>query len=144
MSTLRLPTVNQVALTGRLVQDPELHRTENGTARLVVRLAVNRPYRDRHDVWQVETAFIPLVVWHKLAEYSAERLHKGAAVFVTGRLHSFSWTDEEGKPHSRLEVQARSLQTLEKQAASSTDEISLEEAEEDIALEEEETELALA
>ena len=134
MSSLRMPAVNQVALTGRLVQDPELHHSENGTARLVVRLAVNRPYRDRQGAWQEETAFIPLVVWHKLAEFGAERLHKGAPVFVTGRLHSHSWTTEDGQPRSRVEVQARSLQVLEKPSAAAETELSLEEEEAELEL----------
>jgi single-stranded DNA-binding protein len=58
---------------------------------------------------------------------------------VTGRLHSFSWRDSEENPHSLLEVQARSLQVLERADSSSeTEEAILEQAgdeEEDFVLE---------
>jgi single-strand DNA-binding protein len=126
-----MPHINQVVLTGRLVQDPEVHANGNGTARLNARLAVNRPFRDRDGVWQEETSFFNIVAWSKLAEYGAERLHKGAPVFVTGRLRSYSWKDEEQNPHSLVEVQVRSLQLLEKAPGRS-------EAESDDAAEEEE------
>ena len=54
MSLLRMPHINQVALSGRLVQDPEFSLSDSGTARLTARLAVNRTYRDRNDEWQEE------------------------------------------------------------------------------------------
>jgi len=90
---------------------------ENGVARLSARIAVNRPYRDRNDVWQEETSFFNIVLWQKAAELFAERLHKGTAVFVTGRLRSYTWRDEAENPHSRVEIQVRNLQLLEKDAS---------------------------
>ena len=48
MSTLRIPNINQVALSGRLVQNPDLQFTDKGSARLRERIAVNRSYRDRN------------------------------------------------------------------------------------------------
>ena len=80
MSTLRMPNINQVALSGRLVQDPELRFMDNGSARLRGRIAVNRSYRDRNDEWQEETSFFDIVLWQKAAETFAERLHKGTPV----------------------------------------------------------------
>ena len=38
---------------------------------------------------------------------------RGAHSFVTGRLASTSWRDEEDTPHSIVEIEARRLQTLE-------------------------------
>ena len=114
MSTLRMPNINQVALSGRLVQDPELRFMDNGSARLRGRIAVNRSSRDRNDEWQEETSFFDIVLWQKAAETFAERLHKGTPVFTTGRLQSHSWHDGEEQTHSRIEVQVRNLQVLEK------------------------------
>ena len=116
MSLLKMPNINQVALSGRLVQDPELYFGETGTARLTARLAVNRAYRDRSDEWQEETSYFDVVLWQKAAESFAQRLHKGTPVFATGRLQSRSWRDEDDQPHSKIEVQVRNLQILEKDA----------------------------
>ena len=139
MSNLRLPNINQVVIAGRLVQDPEFTITENGAARLSTRVAINRPYRDRDGDWHQETSFVNIVAWRQVAEFASERLHKGSPVLVTGRLHSFSWRDSEENPHSLLEIQARSLQVLERADSSSeTEEAILEQAgdeEEDFVLE---------
>jgi len=114
MSELRMPSINQVALAGRLVQDPELRHSESGALRLVARLAVNHSYRDRNNEWQEEASFFNIVLWHKQAEYAASRLHKGSPVLVTGRLRSYSWKGEDQQPHSLVEIQVRNLQVLEK------------------------------
>jgi single-strand DNA-binding protein len=109
-----MPAINQVALAGRLVQDPELRQSENGALRLTAYLAVNRSYRDRSGEWQEEASFFNIVLWHKQAEYAASRLHKGSPVLVTGRLHSYSWKGEDQQTHSRVDIQVRQLQVLEK------------------------------
>ena len=62
MSTLRMPNINQVALSGRLVQDPELRFMDNGSARLRGHIAVNRSYRDRNKEWLEETSFFNIVL----------------------------------------------------------------------------------
>jgi single-strand DNA-binding protein len=114
MTQLKMPAINQVALSGRLVQDAEFSITDNGVARLTGRIAVNRPYRDRNDQWQEETSYFSIILWQKAAELFAERLHKAAPVFVTGRLRSSNWRDEKDNPHSRVEIQVRHLQILER------------------------------
>ena len=131
MSELRMPLINQVSLTGRLTQEPELRSTEKGVAHLRLRLACNRPYRDRQGEWQEETSFFNIVLWDKLATYGAERLHKGTPVFVSGRLRSFSWKDADETPHSLVEVRARHLQLLEKTQDRAAPGLEEESAEED-------------
>ena len=63
MSELKMPAINQVALSGRLVQEPEFRFTESGAARLSARIAVNRPYRDRNGEWQEESSFFNIIIW---------------------------------------------------------------------------------
>ena len=95
-----MPNINQVALSERLVQEPDFTLCKTGTAGLTARIAVNRTYRDRNDVWQEETSFFDLVLWQKAAESFSQRLHKGTPVFASGRLHSRTWhdADEPKKP----------------------------------------------
>ncbi|MCY3777077.1 MAG: single-stranded DNA-binding protein, partial [Candidatus Aminicenantes bacterium] len=71
---------------------------------------------DRDGEWQDEASFFNIVAWQKLAEFGAERLRKGTPVFLTGRLRSHSWRDEEENPHSIVEIQVRNLQILERTA----------------------------
>lgn len=116
MSELKLPSINQVALSGRLVQDPDFRLGDNGIPRLSGRLAVNRSFRDRDGQWREETSYVHFILWQKMAQYYAEKLHKGTPVFLTGRLNSHNWKDAEDQPHTLIEVQVRNLQILERQA----------------------------
>lgn len=109
-----MPSINQVALSGRLVQDPEFRLTENGTARLTGRLAVNRTCRKPDGDWEEETNYFNITIWGRLAEQVAERLHKGTPLFVTGRLRSHSWKDDDEQSHSLVEVVVRNVQILER------------------------------
>ena len=124
MSHLKMPAINQIALSGRLVQDPDYRVLDNGSTRLSARIAVNRPYRDRNGDWQEETSFFDIVLWQKSAEIFANRLSKGSPVFFTGRLRSYTWRDGQDQPRSRIEVQVRHLQILERSARIEEEELS--------------------
>ena len=116
MSPLRFPQINQVAVCGRLCQDPEFRYTETGKARVTFNLAVNLGYKDREGQWQQDTTFVSVVVWDKLAEAIAENLQKGSGVFLTGRLKSRKYETGNGS-RSILEIVARSVQFLDKKEA---------------------------
>ena len=112
MSQSRMPQINQAAVSDRLTQDPEAEQTEINQFCATFTVAVDRSYRDKQGNWQNDTAFVPVLAWGKLAELMAERLHKGKAVFITGRLKSKPC---EASNHSRteLEVIARNIQILD-------------------------------
>ncbi|MBM3281005.1 MAG: single-stranded DNA-binding protein [Candidatus Handelsmanbacteria bacterium] len=71
-----MPSINQAALAGRLVQDPELRQSESGALHVVARLAVNHSYRDGNNEWQEVASFFNIVLWHKQAKYAASGLLK--------------------------------------------------------------------
>ena len=106
MPELRMPSINQVALSGRITQDPQALQTETGPFQTTFNVAVDRPYRDTEGTWQKETTTVPVRAFGKLAEYTAERLHPGKAVFLTGRLKSRG---------TGLEVAARHIQFLDQE-----------------------------
>jgi single-strand DNA-binding protein len=112
--SLRMPSINQVSIAGRLTADPEFRIMDSGVARLGFQIAVNRSYRDGNDEWQEETSFFHVVAWRKLAERLGDILRKGLPVFIHGRLQSSKWQDDDGNPHSIVSINAFSIQTLEK------------------------------
>ena len=113
MSDLKFPQINQVAVSGRLTQDPESRITESGKLRVTFNVAANFNYRDKQGEWQQDTTFVPVVIWDKLAEIMAEKLKKGSAVFLTGRLRSGTFKTSNGN-RTILEVVARNIQFLDK------------------------------
>ena len=109
-----MPNINQVAVSGRLTRDPDFRFMDNGAARCRARVAVNRSFRDRNQQWQEETSFFDIVLWNKAAESLSKRLTKGTPVFITGRLQSLSYRDEQDQPQTRVVIQVRNLQILSK------------------------------
>lgn len=114
MNPLRLAYLNSVALTGRLVADPELRYTQKGAPVCDFRIACSRRYKNRETGdWQEETLFINVVAWRRQAETANDYLKKGSAVLVEGRLRSRQWETNTGEKRSAIEIIARRIQFLD-------------------------------
>ena len=81
--------LNRVVLVGRMVRDPELRRTGNGTPVASFTIAMNRNFASQNGERQAD--FIPCVVWNKAAENTARYCGKGSLVGVEGRLQNRSY-----------------------------------------------------
>ncbi len=113
-TNIRLHSLNDVKLVGRLTKDPELRFTTGGTAVCHFRIAVGRSFKDRTSgEWREEVAFVPCSVWRESAERCGQRLKKGSPVFVEGRLKSREWQTKEGQKRNDLEVDVQRIQFLE-------------------------------
>jgi single-strand DNA-binding protein len=99
----RGPSLNRVSLIGRLTADPKLRYTSNGTAVTSFRIANNGTEA---------VQFHNIVTWRGLAEVAAEHLSKGRLVYLSGRLHSRSWTAADGTPRYAMEIIADNIQFL--------------------------------
>ena len=98
--------MNSVTMIGRLSADPELRRTQSGTACCSFTLAVKRPkVKDTTD-------FHNFVVWQQGAEYLSQYGHKGDLVGVTGYLTTREWTDKDGNKRKATEVTCDSVELL--------------------------------
>ena len=89
--------LNQVVLVGRLVTEPELHKTENEkeNARLV--LAVTRSYKNENG--EYETDFIPCTTWGTIAHNTVEYCKKGDLIGIRGRIETYNFEVEDGKKY---------------------------------------------
>jgi single-strand DNA-binding protein len=118
MSEIRLPEQNTVLLTGRLTRDADLKYTGAGTALCRFSLAVNRRFKDpKTGEWKEDPTFVDISVWREAAERCGKVLKKGSPVHVEGRLRSYQ-VDGDGGKRTKLEVEARRVQILEKSSPS--------------------------
>ena len=69
--------INRVVLVGRMTRDPELRRTNTGSAVTSFTLALNRNYNSA-DGQQAD--YINCVVWNKVAENVERYCSKGSLV----------------------------------------------------------------
>ena len=94
--------LNKIFLMGRLTRDPELRRTQSGTAVVSFAIAVDRDYKSQNG--EKETDFIDIVAWRSTAEFVSKYFSKGRMAVVEGRLQIRDWTDREGGKRRSAEV----------------------------------------
>ena len=97
--------LNRIIIMGRLTRDPELRRTQNGTAVTSFSLAVDRDFKDK-TTGEKSTDFIDIVAWRQTAEFVSRYFTKGRLAVVEGRLQLRDWTDKDGNKRRAAEVVA--------------------------------------
>ena len=98
-------TINRIELLGRVGSDPELRRTQGGTAVVQLRLATDH----RNGDGESQTDWHTVVCWAKQAEAVAEYVQKGERVYVSGRLQQQSWETDGGVHRNRTEIHAHEV-----------------------------------
>lgn len=103
--------MNKVVLIGRLTKDPELRFTPgSGAAVTTLTLAVDR-YNTK--TGQREADFIPVVIWGKQAESTANYLVKGSQAAISGRIQTRSYDAKDGSKRYVTEVVADMVNGVE-------------------------------
>ncbi|WP_160692825.1 single-stranded DNA-binding protein [Clostridium sp. C2-6-12] len=96
--------MNKVVLIGRLTKDPELRFTPgSGAAVTTLTLAIDK-YNTK--TGQREADFVPVVVWGKQAESTANYMSKGSQVAISGRIQTRSYDAKDGTKRYVTEVVA--------------------------------------
>ncbi|MDQ3830548.1 MAG: single-stranded DNA-binding protein [Candidatus Tectomicrobia bacterium] len=108
--------LNKVLLTGAVSEaGPKLNYPESGgnpvcSFTLIV--------TEKGPNGQAFKLFVPVDVFGKDAENTAERLEAGMPVFIDGKLKWKSWVDKKGEKQGRLTVMTWSVQVGEEPVAS--------------------------
>ena len=99
--------LNKVIIMGRLVKDPELRRTQSGTAVTSFRIAVDRDFKGQDGSKQAD--FFDVVAWRSTAEFVSKYFAKGRMAVVEGRLQPRDWTDRDGGKRVATEIVADNI-----------------------------------
>lgn len=99
--------LNKIMVMGRLTKDPELRRTQSGTAVTSFSVAVDRDFKSQSG--ERETDFIDVVAWRQTAEFVSKYFTKGRMAVVEGRLQIRDWTDKEGGKRRSAEIVAENV-----------------------------------
>ena len=99
--------LNKIVVMGRLTRDPELRRTQNGTAVTSFSVACDRDFKSQSG--EKETDFIDVVAWRTTAEFVSKYFAKGRMAVVIGRLQLRDWTDRDGNKRRAAEIVADSV-----------------------------------
>lgn len=108
--------MNKAFLMGRLIADPELKQTPNGTAVCSFRIAVDRDFKNK-ETGERDVDFFSIVTWRGTAEFAAKNFTKGRMVVVCGPLQVRNWTDKEGNKRSTTKIIAENVYFADSRAA---------------------------
>ncbi len=99
--------LNKIIIMGRLTRDPELRRTQSGTAVTSFSIACDRDFKSQSG--EKETDFIDVVAWRTTAEFVSKYFAMGRMAVVIGRLQLRDWTDRDGNKRRAAEIVADSV-----------------------------------
>ena len=102
--------MNKVTLVGRLTKDPELKFTPGaGTAVTTFTVAVNRKFKKEG---HPDADYIPVVVWGRMAEVTANYMSKGRMIGISGRIETRNYEAKDGTRRYVTEVIAEDVEFL--------------------------------
>ena len=103
---------NSITVVGNVTRDPELKFLNSGQAAVRVSVAVNRRWQNRQtQEWEERVSYFEVVAYGATAENTANSITKGTRVVVSGRLEQRSWTGDDGRVRTRVELVADDIGT---------------------------------
>lgn len=96
--------LNVIAIMGRLVADPELRTTPQGTNVCSFRIAVDRSFTRQGEERKAD--FIAVTAWRQTAEFVSKYFQKGSMIAIEGSLQTRQYQDKNGNSRTTTEVLA--------------------------------------
>lgn len=109
-------SLNKVLLIGRLGNDVNLHKFDDGNSVANFSLATSEAYKKADGELVEKTEWHKIAARNKLAEICEKYLHKGDLVFVEGKLHTNKW-EQDGESRYSTEVHIWKVEFLSKKNA---------------------------
>jgi single-strand DNA-binding protein len=101
--------LNVVIIEGNACRDAEIRYTANNVPICKISLAVNRFYKSGEG-FEKEVSFFDVDAFQEVAKLCGEKVRKGDAIRVTGRLKQSRWTGTDGTNRSTVLVVAERVE----------------------------------
>ena len=103
--------LNQIILSGKVGQEPELIQVENYSLLAKLSIATNKRWT-KNGVQNDKVEWHTVIFGGKLAEVVKAFVHKGDKLFVRGELCYRAWEDKGGNKHKTSEIRGKQLTFL--------------------------------
>lgn len=107
-----METLNRIDLIGRVGKEPDVRQFDGGGQMCTFTLATSETYTDRAGIKKEQTEWHNIVLNGKLAGV-AQYIHKGSQIYVSGRIRTRTWSDQNGQSRSQTEVVGLIVQLLD-------------------------------
>ena len=105
--------LNRVTLVGYLGRAPEMRYTPSGKPVTSFSIVTTYTWVSSNMEIQKETDWFNVVAWGGLAEACKQTLTQGQRIYLEGRIRTRRWDDEHHISHSRAEVVAQGVISLD-------------------------------
>tara|TARA_R100000773_G_scaffold39779_1_gene35441 strand:- start:41415 stop:41807 length:393 start_codon:yes stop_codon:yes gene_type:complete len=99
---------NIVLLAGRIGQDPEVRETASGKL-AKFSLATSETWKGRDGEKKEKTQWHRCVAFGRTADFIAERMAKGAGVFIEGTIEYGEYTTKDGEVRKTTDIKCHRL-----------------------------------
>jgi len=114
-------SVNKCILVGRLGAEPESRAFPNGGSICNLRLATTENWKDKQTGERRErTEWHRITLSNHLGNIAQKYLHKGAQVYIEGRIQTRKWQDQSGNDRYSTEIVGDSMTMLDTKPAESS------------------------
>ena len=103
--------LNRCDFIGRLGRDPEIRHTNGGKQVASFSLACSEKFGGKES-----TEWVNAIAWEKLAEICGNYLQKGSLVYISGRMQTRKWQDQNGNDRYKTEIVVREMKMLDKRS----------------------------
>ncbi len=105
--------INHVTIMGNATDEPVIRSTNSGKKVANFSIATNDSYTDQRTGEKVTTAeYHRIVAWERMADIIGNSLHKGARIYVEGKLTTRKY-DKDGVTHSVTEIVVDTVRILD-------------------------------
>jgi single-strand DNA-binding protein len=109
--------LNRSQIIGHLTQAPEIRQTPNGQVVGDLNIMTRQTFTNASGQSQTAVSYINVVVWRGLAEICDKYLKKGSQVYISGRIQTDDWEDQEGNKRYKTRVIADEMILLDPKTA---------------------------
>lgn len=109
--------LNRAQIIGHLTQDPEIRQTPTGQSVGDLNIVSKSTFINASGQSQTGASYHNVVVWRGLADICDKFLKKGSQVYISGRIQTDDWEDQEGQKRYKTRVVADELILLDPRTA---------------------------
>lgn len=104
--------LNNCNFIGRLGNDPDMKYTADGRAIANISIACSESWKDKDGNKQERTEWVRGSAFGKLAEIMGKYLRKGSLVYISGKLNTRKWQDNDGNDRYTTEIIINEMKML--------------------------------
>lgn len=109
-------SINNVIIIGNVGQDPTIKNLSEETKVANFSVATSENFKDKQGNKSTSTEWHNVVCWNKLASICEKWVKKGQQIYISGKLKTRSYEDQNGTKHYITEIFANSIQMLGKRS----------------------------